>query len=175
MKPENRALAILTLGVAVVVAIGGLAVFYFGSRPADVVVPAGSYPIPGSNLGGYYVSFRYENNRTAAYIVTGAWDGSAPTQVIIAEELGENYAGCGFYPLNYPAGGFPQGCWPNFTATPTGSFRFTFHICILPQYLPTGSFIVIFRTTTPATVTVTQPFAVQESEFPQSSCASPGA
>jgi hypothetical protein len=156
--------------VVVVAAFEGVAVLYFGTAPSRVVVPPGSYPTSGPLNGGHWVSFRYENNRTAAYSVTGYWEGSGPVQVIIAAEWGLNWAGCGFIPLNYRPGPFPEGCWPNFTATNPRLFMFTFHICVVPERIPTGSFLVIFRSLAPASVIVTRPFEVQESGFPQSSC-----
>ncbi len=172
MKLENKGLAVILVAVTVVVAIGGVAVFYFGSVPPEVVGPRGSFSTVGPAAGSYTATFTLHNDRTAAYTVTGAWTASAPVQVILAEVLGLNMAGCGSYPINYPSGSPHYGCWPTFNGSLTGTVSETFHIRVSPQNLPTGSLMVIFRSMTPATVTVIQPFVVQESGFPQSACPS---
>lgn len=177
MKPENKALLVVVLAVLVVTAVGGAAVYYLGGNApsSTTLIPTGSFSLtPECPSCDSSSAFSYSNNATASYTVTGAWTASAPVQVIVGEVLGPNYGGCGFYPLNYPAGAPAAGCWPAFNASPEGSFSFAFHVCVSAQRLPTGSFLVIFRSTTEATVTVTQPFVVQASGFPQSSCPSSG-
>lgn len=172
MKPENKALVVLLVAVGVVVGLGGA--FVLLSPAGGVLVPNGSYLIqtgPGSYAS---TMFAYANNQTSAYTVTGAWSATAPVQVIVGELLGSNRAGCGFIPLNFPSGPPIAGCWPAFDASPQGSFNFSFHVCVTPNYLPTGSFVLIFRSNnTAATLTVTQPFVVQASPFPQTSCTAP--
>lgn len=142
---------------------------------SKVLVPTGVIRLEArlSPYQSYWTAFTFSNNVTAEYRVTGVWSATEPVQVIIAESLGVNYAGCGFLPLNYPSGAPAFGCWPAFQASPQGTFDFAFHVCVVPGYLPTGSFQVIFRSNASATVAVSQPFLVQPSEFPQSGCAVP--
>lgn len=165
--PHRRAIWPFLVCAVTVLAVAAVLVVYFAAAPA-VVVPSGSYVLSGRD--GYQTAFTFESSRTAAYAITGAWSASAPVQVIVAEVLGSNRAGCGFIPLNYPSGPPAAGCRPVFEASPEGSFDFAFHVCVMPNYLPTGSFTVVFRSNITATVTVTRSFAVQTSDFPQSSC-----
>lgn len=177
MKPDNKALLVFALATMIVTAVGGGTVYYLGGNAPlfTTLVSVGSFSLPAECPScDYWSTFAYTNNRTASYTVKGAWTASAPVQVIVAQVLGFNHGGCGFSPLNYPSGAPAAGCWPAFEASPEGSFSFGFHICVSPQRLPTGSFLIIFRSTTTATVTVTQPFLVQESGFPQSSCPTTG-
>jgi len=176
METDRRSKLVVGAAVTGVVIAVALAIMLVLPRPepSGILIPSGSYALSdGSRVGPgptYSRQLTHEGRATAAYRLTGSWVASAPTQVIVAEMLGLNFGGCGFLPLNLPPGAPAFGCWPAFGGSTGGSMDGTFHICVEPRALPTGSFVVIFRSQSPAVVTVTDPFIVQETTFPQADC-----
>ncbi len=172
MKRDSK----LAIGLAAVLVAFSLAVAIIlpHGAPPPPLVPSGSFSLRGNLTLGftsyYWTEFTHANNVTAAYRVTGAWGANAPTQVILGQVLGLNYGGCGFIPINYPSGALPEGCWPTFTGSLGGTMDEAFHICASPESLSTGSVVIIFRSSSPALVTVTDAFGLVESQFPQSEC-----
>ncbi len=172
MKRDSK----LAIGLAASLVALGVAVAIILPHGALLppLVPTGSYSLSRNDTFGsapyYWKEFTHSNTVTTVYRVTGAWSATAPTQVILGKIWGLNYAGCWFSPINYPSGAYLQGCWPTFAGFLSGTMDEAFHICVDPRYLPTGSFVIIFRSTGSADVTVTDAFVVEESPFPQSDC-----